>query len=428
MKACFRVVFFSAMCLMLAFSCQRHRLLKQAIKTEQQGQSDKALQLYFDLCNAYSNTAACESFQRLVEVKVDSLVMAARTSAGSGNCDQASLVFSETEDFIRAYPGHLIDLNHFHSARSSTMERCYGGLLAEGERSLMNGQFEQAMTWCSKIPVSYTGYERAQQIHQLARLSVLYELAEKFFHREAWSDAYSAYSAIRDDDKNFRDVKTKMEECLRHLIISMAYVSVPSNVGDQNLNRRTELLVREALKSLMGERIRILERTDLEVLLEQQRLQMQATFDDETGASLGLLERASFYLTAEWMGLDFFETPSRRESCSCSSVYGIPDDCAECFRTYTSLAAKAELKIQVLVAGTGEAIITHRLTSDQSAIGLRHEFVLNSKGEKWRSSGKMSVIQDPGDIPLLTRNQLQEQLIQQLAAQVSERVYHVFED
>ncbi|MFM7103954.1 MAG: hypothetical protein ACKOW8_00420, partial [Flavobacteriales bacterium] len=105
-----------------------------------------------------------------------------------------------------------------------------------------------------------------------------------------------------------------------------------------------------------------------------------------------------------------------------------PNDCAECFRTYTALAAKAELKIQILAAGTGEVIMTHLVSGDESASGLRHEFVLNSKGEKLRSAGKLSLMQDPGDIPLLSKNQLQEQLLKKLAAQVSERVYHVFED
>ena len=402
--------------------------MKQAIQTEQEGRSSAALNMYFDLCNSYSDDAACESFRRLVEVKVDSLVMIARASSGAGNCDLSSRAMGEAEDFMREYPGHQIDLKSFHSARYSTMERCYGVLLSKGEESLMKGEFEQAMTYSSQVPASYTGYERAQQISQLARLSILYELAEKSRNQGEWSDAYSNYSTICEEDKNFRDVKSKMEECLSHLRISIAYVSVKSNVGDQSLHRRSETLVREALKSLMGDRIQILERTDLEVLLEQHRLQMQASFDEETGASVGLLERASFFLTAEWMGLNFFETPSRRESCDCSAVYGIPNDCAECFGTYTALAAKAELKIQILAAETGEVIMTHLVSCDESASGLRHEFVLNSKGEKFRSAGKLSLMQDPGDIPLLSKSQLQEQLLKKLAAQVSERVYHVFED
>ena len=408
-------------------ACQRRRLMQQAIYAEGQGNTTQAIAIYYDLCNSYSEGTACAAFRRLIEVKADSLIMLARGASSSGNCDQTLQWLSEAEDVMRDFPGHQIDLGSFHSARFSIMDRCYGQLLAQAEESLMNGDFDKAIRFASLVSASYSGYEKAMQISRLARFSILYELAEKSRGKGEWADAYENYSAIYNEDKNFRDVKERMIECLSYTRKSLAYVSVKSSVVDERQNRRMESAVREEIKSIMGDRIQILERTELDVLLEQHRIQMQASFDDETGSSLGLLERAAFFLTVEWIDLSYFESPSRRESCNCSAVYGISNEYADCFRTYTALSAKADIKIQLLQASSGEVLMTHLITRDETTNGLRHEMMLNSKGEKLKTSGKMPVLQDPGDIMPQSQVQLQEELMKQLAIQVAARVKGAFD-
>jgi hypothetical protein len=290
----------------------------------------------------------------------------------------------------------------------------------------LNAEFEEAERISNLIPENYSAYEKARQIHQLARLSMLFSMGDKFQAQGEWSRAYDLYAEIHKVDPIFMDVKSRMEACLIHLKKSLAYVAVPSSVSDEETDRRTEAMVCEKTKALMGDRITILERTDLELLIEEHRKQMHIAFDENSGATFGELERASYFLTAQWISLDFIHTPARQESCDCSAVYGLSNELANCHRTYTGLTAKGEIKIQLLQAGSGEVLMSQLLSCEEVSQGLRHDLVLTSKGENSRTQGTLPVLQDPGDLSMATNLQLLDRLLQKISIKISDKIYQVF--
>ena len=203
--------------LVLMISCKAKQQLKWADDLEKRGNTAEAIHLYSQICFEYSKSVACDNLQRLVTAKVDSLMMAARTAAENGNCTQATMIFNSAESFLRENHGQTDDFNRVHSWRRPLMQQCYGILLAESEEKLLNAEFEEAERISNLIPENYIAYEKARQIHQLARLSMLFSMGDKFQAQGEWSRAYDLYAEIHKVDPIFMDVKSRMEACLIHL-------------------------------------------------------------------------------------------------------------------------------------------------------------------------------------------------------------------
>lgn len=184
-------------------------------------------------------------------------------------------------DFEKVKGEHLVDLYN------------------EGQAFLELQDFPSAERKFSEIAKLEPGYKDASSLQAVAFLEPLYRNAKADLVSGKYRKAYDAFSKIMAKDAGFKDASTLQQECLTKAQYSIAVLPFTGNESQKTAMAKVQAYAMTALTETKDPFLKIVDRENMERILEEQRLGLSGVVDEQTAVRVGNLMGAKAVLMGE---------------------------------------------------------------------------------------------------------------------------------
>lgn len=181
-------------------------------------------------------------------------------------------------------------------------------LYESGTEQLDNEDFGEAERTLQRIVDLEPDYEEARQLRDMAYMEPLYREALLAQESEHYRLAYNKLMAIKERDPLYKDVETLRKQVLDDGAFAVAVLPFENTVK-QKVAPKVVAHVTNALANLDDPFLKIVDRENIERILEEQRLGLSGMIDEETAVDVGELIGAQAVLLGTVV--EYRELPGR---------------------------------------------------------------------------------------------------------------------
>lgn len=276
-------------------------LSKKATKLEEAGlYSDAALFYYNSLLKNRNNIDAriglSKTGQRVLNDKIDDFTKA----RAMGENKEAVYTFLDAMAFHDKVERLGIDLeypNYLNDDFEAEKLKYVKGLYEESNELMASKKFEQANTSLKEIERLMPGYKDVAQLKNTAVNEPIYLEAIKHFDAGRYRLAYYELDEIYHNDPNYKDVAILRDECLDLGKFPVAIGEFDNTSGKRGTEKRLKAFIITELSSLNDPFLRIVERDNLDLVLEEQRMNLTGIVDESTAVEVGNILGAKAIIT-----------------------------------------------------------------------------------------------------------------------------------
>jgi tetratricopeptide (TPR) repeat protein len=174
-------------------------------------------------------------------------------------------------------------------------------LYSTAEDLVMREQYEEAETYINKIYRLDRNNEKAAYLDLMAQLYPNYNKGKKAHDLGLYREAYSFMKTVTDIDVDFKDAMKIMDESKSKSSFTVAYVPFHRNGLDRSLEVSLATHIKQEILSSESPFVRLLERENIDRLIEEQKNNMSAAFSEDRAVEAGKLEGAQYVLTGEFL-------------------------------------------------------------------------------------------------------------------------------
>ncbi len=283
-------------------SCTTSKSLsKKAGQLEEAGlYSDAALFYYNALLKNQNNVNAriglTKTGQRLLNDKIDEFTKAK--------------AMNETKEAVYAYLDAMtyhdkverlgIDLNYpkyIADDYEEVKEQYVKELYEESNDLMAERKFDRARSILKEIERLFPGYKDVAELKNTAVNEPLYIAGTAHFDAGRYRPAYYEFDEVYRNDPNYKDVAVLREECLDLGKFPVAIGSFNNTSGQKGIEDRLNAFVITELSAIDDPFLRIVDRQNLEMVLEEQRMSLSGIVDESTAVEVGNLLGAKAIIT-----------------------------------------------------------------------------------------------------------------------------------
>jgi tetratricopeptide (TPR) repeat protein len=276
-------------------------LSKKAVKLEEAGlYSDAALFYYNSLIKNRNNIDAriglTKMGQRLLNEKVDDFT---KTKA-MGETKEAVYSYLEAMAYYDKverlginleYPRYITD--DYEDVKASYIKELYN----ESNELMADKKFDQATIILKEIERLEPGYKDVSVLKNTAVNEPLYLAAVQHFDAGRYRLAYYEFDEIFRVDPNYKDAAILKDECLDLGKFPVAIGEIKNSSSRKGVDDRLAAFVITELSAINDPFLRIVERDNLELILEEQRMSLSGIVDEGTAVQVGNLLGAKAIIT-----------------------------------------------------------------------------------------------------------------------------------
>lgn len=288
-------------------------LSKKAAKLEEAGlYSDAALFYYNSLLKNQNNIDAriglAKNGQRVLNDKIDDFTKAnamGETKEAVYNYLDAMAYYDKIErlGLDLEYPKYIAE--DFDKVKADYIR----GLYDESNELMASKKFERAKKLLKEIERLEPDYKNISDLKNTATNEPLYLTAVKHFDEGRYRLAYYEFDEIYRNDPNYKDAALLRGECLDLGKFPVAIGDFDNTSGSKGVESRLKAFVITELSELNDPFLRIVERDNLEMVLEEQRMNLSGIVDESTAVQVGNLLGAKAIITGTV--ISFKERPGR---------------------------------------------------------------------------------------------------------------------
>jgi len=283
-------------------------LSKKAGKLEEAGlYSDAALFYYNSLLKNRNNIDAriglTKMGQRMLNNKVDDFT---KTKA-MGETKDAVYAYLEAmayHDKVErlgidlTYPRYITD--DYEDVKAAYVKELYN----ESNDLMADKRFDQATVILKEIEKLEPGYKDVSALKNTAVNEPLYLAAVRHFDAGRYRLAYYEFDEIYRADPNYKDAGILREECLDLGKFPVAIGEFKNSSSRRGVNDRLTAFVITELSAINDPFLKIVERDNLELILEEQRMSLSGIVDEGTAVEVGNLLGAKAIITGTVLSYD----------------------------------------------------------------------------------------------------------------------------
>ena len=283
-------------------------LSKKAGKLEEAGlYSDAALFYYNSLLKNRNNIDAriglTKMGQRMLNNKVDEFT---KTKA-MGETKVAVYAYLEAmayHDKVErlgidlTYPRYITD--DYEDVKAAYVKELYN----ESNDLMADKRFDQATVILKEIEKLEPGYKDVSALKNTAVNEPLYLAAVRHFDAGRYRLAYYEFDEIYRADPNYKDAGILREECLDLGKFPVAIGEFKNSSSRRGVNDRLTAFVITELSAINDPFLKIVERDNLELILEEQRMSLSGIVDEGTAVEVGNLLGAKAIITGTVLSYD----------------------------------------------------------------------------------------------------------------------------
>ena len=171
------------------------------------------------------------------------------------------------------------------------------GLYDKGNENLSNKEFDKANKIFEEIHRLDPDYKDIENLKDISHNEPIYLEAVSLFDQGRYRNAYYEFEKVYKLNPSYKDVSILREECLDKGKYPIAIAPFENTSGNKGIEQKVQAFVITELSSLNDPFLRIVERDNMEMVMEEQRLSLSGIVDEATAAEVGNILGAKAILT-----------------------------------------------------------------------------------------------------------------------------------
>lgn len=167
----------------------------------------------------------------------------------------------------------------------------------EGNALMAEKRFAEANKLFKEISSLDPNYKDISDLKNVSRNEPIYIEALEYFDNGQYRKAYYELDKVYRSDPNYKDVAILRTESLDKGKYPVAIVPFENATSNRGLEKQVQARVVTELTSVNDPFLKVIERENTEMVLEEQRLNLSAVVDEQTAAEVGNLLGAKAVVT-----------------------------------------------------------------------------------------------------------------------------------
>lgn len=210
---------------------------------------------------------------------------------------QAWRVATSYQDRIKSV-GVTLNIPDFYLSDYQALKSDYTNRLYNEGLALMDeGRYQDAEAKFKKIGGLDPSNEDASDLAAIAFAEPIYKQAMAAFNNERYREAYTLMNQVNQRIPGYKESTQIMRRSLESGTFTLALLSFENATSTHGLDARMDAYALEAMTSVNDPFMRVVDRKNMELILEEQKLGLSGIFNSETAASVGQLLGAQALLT-----------------------------------------------------------------------------------------------------------------------------------
>lgn len=291
---CFTVSMFS--------SCNGSKAFyKRGNQLEEQGMVDEAAAAYYTSLQRNRNNVDAKiglksAGQQVLNKKLEVFIRAKNLE------QKKEAVYSYID--VKAYQdkikriGVTLDIPMFYEQDYEEITQSYlAELYDEGTELLEKGDFNSAEDLFKEIGKFDSNYKDAENLQDIAFLEPLYKSGRENLEKGNFRSAYNDFNGVVNREPTFKDAAELKELALESGLVTLAVVPFTNNTDYRGLDTKVSAYSLNALTDLGDPFLKVIDRENFQLIIDEQQLGMSGVIDDETAVNAGNLIGAKTLLT-----------------------------------------------------------------------------------------------------------------------------------
>lgn len=173
----------------------------------------------------------------------------------------------------------------FEVLKSEYLEKRYN----EGKMLMGQEKYGEAKSIFKEVIELDPEYKDVTNLKQIAYIEPFYQKALAAYAEESYVKAYYLLDNVVSEDPNYKDTKSLRAECLELGMYTIAILGIDNVTGDNILGHKIQASLVTNLANNTNPFIKVIDRENMESIIEQQRLNLSGAIDENTAAKVGEL-------------------------------------------------------------------------------------------------------------------------------------------
>jgi hypothetical protein len=392
--------------LMLPGCGNSQAMVKRGDKMKAAGLHKDAADFYYQALNKNRNNVKArigltESGQRTLNDYLDRF----NRTNNLGNTYEAVYQFIEATDYQAKIKRVGVDLNipeHYYQSYNTSKALVLENLYQEGNDLLAEKRFDQAEAKFKEVKKLEPNYRDAKDLSAMAYSEPLYIEGKVALQNKAYRIAYDKFDLILKRSDNYKDTRELQVEAVEKGRFTIALVSFENVSGTPEVEKRISAYILDELASIKDPFLRIVDRDDIDKILEEQRFSLSGMINEQTATRVGELIGAKALMTGKL--LDYKVTTGRITSAKRNGyeAYQIrktnPDTGAEYFETHYkpvtyeeftgSSSVNLSFQYKLLSLETGEVLFS-KIVEREARDDINYATYSGNVGQLFPASGNV---------------------------------------
>ena len=288
--------------LLIAFtSCSRyHTIMKDAKKLEEGGLKREAFDKYALAYRDYGKADSRIGMKRTAQNILDEKFQKARMECMRGNYTEGLSLYEMAYNYSFVQPELELKLPFSADTDQQTCEQDYlNSLYDKAETAVLDERFEDAKATLA-ILLNRNGTNKiAEYLLLLCDIIPNYNLGKKAFEMQMYRDAYRYFNEVTRLDAGYKDALALRDECVALLKVTIAVVRSANHQLPDEVQQEITSSVKNKILAQKDPFIQLVERENLNELLEEQAKGMTGLIDEKTAIKAGELTGARYIVICE---------------------------------------------------------------------------------------------------------------------------------
>lgn len=349
--------------IVLSSGCTYQKAMHDGQVYSESGMHQEALQAYRNAWSTKGRAEARVAMQRSAEAHLSDLISEAQQALFTGNLEKAWEISQDANRFV-ASMGPMDLLGEAQLARlefdikvSDEAQR-----FDRAEELIQDGRFEEAEDELLALLRKYPENEEAEFLLVMAQVYPAYNAGLLAMEKGLYRQAYQNFLEVTRKDAAFKDALELRDECLEKASFRLAYVPIHAAGIPTDVELKIAASVKKQLLAAEDPFLKLLDRENMDKLLDEQMQGMSGLFDEEKAAQAGKLEGAEYVLAVEVIRYE--NKMGRLQSAERKGYLGTSLRAASKVRYmeyYRKRSVEASVRYQVIHAETGQVFMSEMI-------------------------------------------------------------------
>jgi len=296
-------IFILALSLLTAACTGSKKMAKQATKLEEAGMVEEAADFFYrSVTRNDNNIDAKVGLKRTGQIVLDNLLSEFFKANAAEDYRTATYKYIEAKEFYEKINGVGISLdfpNFYESDFENAKENYLDELYYRAEDAMDYENFSLVEELTAEILTLDPNYKDVEALNRRAVAEPKYREANDLVTAKKYRTAYYIYEEIIGEFGHYKDSHELMKYCREKAIYTVAFLSFDNETGKNGFEDAISAKVIQYILENRDPFIKVIDRENTSVILEEQQLALSGMVDESTAANAGNLVGAKAVLTGK---------------------------------------------------------------------------------------------------------------------------------